>query len=59
MRDTNIERFLQERIEENKELFTKKEYSIMMSHMYLIKKIYILGINDGKATYKNKIKKNI
>lgn len=54
MKDVNIERFVKERIKENEELFTKKEHSVIKRHMYLVKKIYILGVNDGRATYKNK-----
>lgn len=39
----SIEKFILERIEENKELFTQKEMEIIKSNKIIIKKIYLLG----------------
>ncbi len=44
---TDLEKFINERIEENKDIFTNKELKIIESNDLLAKKIYILGIADS------------
>lgn len=48
-----MEKFIKERINENKELFNKEEYSILENNMNVIKKIYILAILDTYKTLKD------
>lgn len=40
---TDLERFIEERIKQNKELFTNKEISIINQNKEIVKKIYMLG----------------
>lgn len=44
-----IEEFIQERIEENKELFTEEELKIVKENFVLIRKIYELGLMNGNT----------
>lgn len=44
-----MEKFIKERIKENKELFSKEELKIIDNNVNVVKKIYILSILD---TYK-------
>ena len=39
----NLEKFIVERVEENKNLFTEEEMEIIKNNTILIKKIYLLG----------------
>ena len=41
-----LKKFLEKRIEENKNLFSHQELEIIKQNPNLIKKIYILGIKD-------------
>ena len=41
-----LKKFLEKRIEENKNLFSQEELEIIKQNPNLIKKIYILGIKD-------------
>lgn len=50
----NVEKFIKERVEENKELFNKKELDIINQYESIIKKIYLLGFINAKNCY-NKI----
>lgn len=43
-----IEEIVKKRIEENQELFSKKEIEIINNNPVIIKKIYLLGLLDGK-----------
>ena len=45
-----LKKFLEKRIEENKNLFSHKELEIIKQNPNLIKKIYILGIRDTDNT---------
>ena len=45
-----LKRFLEKRIEENKNLFSHQELEIIKQNPTLIKKIYILGIKDTDNT---------
>lgn len=48
-----MEKFIKERIDENKGLFSKEEYRILENNMNVIKKIYILAILDTYKTLKD------
>lgn len=50
-----IEEILRERIEENKELFNKKEINLFNDNIKSIKKIYLLGLINGKQIYGNNL----
>ena len=39
----SVDKFILERIEENKDLFTKEEMKIIKNNMIITKKIYLLG----------------
>lgn len=45
---------MKERIEENKNLFNEKELRILDGNSNLIKKIYLLGLINGKEIYEKK-----
>ena len=45
-----LKKFLEKRIEENKNLFSHQELEIIKQNPNLIKKIYILGIKDTNYT---------
>lgn len=47
-----IEEVLKERIEENEELFNKKELSLLNNNIKIIKKIYLMGLINGRNIYK-------
>ncbi len=49
-----LKKFLEKRIEENKNLFPFEELEIIKKNPTLIKKIYILGIKDINNVIKNK-----
>ncbi len=48
-----MEKFINERIKENKELFSKEEFEVIESNMNVIRKIYILSILDVYKTMKD------
>lgn len=48
MNELNIDDFINERIKENKALFTKEELEIIKNNIKLTNKIYLFGILDGK-----------
>lgn len=50
-----IEKVLRERIEENKELFNKKELNLFNDNIKSIKKIYLLGLINGRQVYGNNL----
>lgn len=49
----NVEKFIKERIMENKKLFNKDEIDFIRKHENLMKKIYLLGFINSKECYKN------
>ncbi|MBR3163600.1 MAG: hypothetical protein IKF17_05835 [Clostridia bacterium] len=49
----DVEKFIEERIMENKNLFNKDEKDFIRKHGNLIKKIYLLGFINSKECYKN------
>ncbi len=52
MKKTTLSTFFEKRIEENKTLFTKGEITCMKENHKCIKKVYLLGLIDGKDCYK-------
>lgn len=43
----DIEKFVENRIEDNKEIFSEEEYKIVKENKNFTKKVYILGALDG------------
>ena len=50
-----MEEWVKERIEENKELFTTEELVIIQENLELCKKLYIMAIVNLNDTYKKRI----
>ena len=48
MKENIVGEIVKERIKENKELFDKKEYSMLEENINLAKKMYILGFINAK-----------
>lgn len=48
-----METFIKKNIEENKSSFTNEELKMIKKNMQLIKKIYLLGLSNGREIYKN------
>ncbi|MCI8411914.1 MAG: hypothetical protein HFJ40_05740 [Clostridia bacterium] len=48
VKNVTLNNFIKERIKDNEVLFNKQEYDIINNNSDLIKKIYILGVKDGK-----------
>ena len=46
----NLNEFVYERMEENKELFTDKEWELIEENSELTKKIYMIGVMNKKST---------
>ena len=44
---TDLEKFIGERLEKNKSIFTSEELRIIKSNDSLIKKVYILAMSDS------------
>ena len=53
----NVEKFIQDRIEENKELFNNNEIEIINYNKRVVEKIYLLGFINSRDTYVDKFKK--
>ncbi len=51
MKENIVGEIVKERIKENKELFDKKEYSMLEENINLAKKMYILGFINAKSIY--------
>ncbi len=51
MKEYELNNFIRERIEENKELFTSKELTKISNNFTLTKKIYLLAFSNCKDTY--------
>ena len=45
-KDYSFDKFIEQRIKENKKMFSKKELEIIKNNKLLIKKIYILAIKN-------------
>ena len=52
MKDVVLNEFIKERIEENKELFTKDEIQCIINNNECINKIYVLGFINSRDCYK-------
>ena len=48
-----MEKFIRERVKDNKKLLSKEEFEIIESNMNVIRKIYILSILDVYKTMKD------
>ena len=46
-----MEEILKQRIKENEELFSKEELKTIENNIILTKKIYIIGLINGKQIY--------
>ena len=46
-----IENVIKERIEENKKLFNSNELDFIAKNINIIKKIYLIGLINGKNIY--------
>lgn len=51
--EKEIVEIVKERLEENKGLFSKKEYSIIEENINIVKKIYLLGFINARNIYGN------
>lgn len=47
-----LDNFVKEKIEENEELFLKEEIELVKNNVSTVKKIYLLGLIDGREIYK-------
>lgn len=47
-----LNNFAKERIEENEELFLNEEIELVKNNVSIVKKIYLLGLIDGREIYK-------
>lgn len=54
MKDITLSKFVEERIKENKKLFTTKELVCINSNKECINKIYLLGCKNAKECYEKK-----
>lgn len=53
MKGITLEGFVEDRIEENKELFTAEELQFIEMNRQCINKIYLLGIMDCRDCYEH------
>ncbi len=51
MKDIRLDDFIKDRIQENKDLFTKEELEMIKNQKECVKKIYLLGFIHGKGCY--------
>ena len=47
-----VEEIVKERVIENKELFNKKELNFIQNNSKLIKKVYLIGLVNGRNIWK-------
>lgn len=47
-KEDEIRKFLEQRIEDNRDLFTEYELKLIKDNITVIKKIYILGLLDNE-----------
>lgn len=55
MKSIFLENFIEERIEENKNLFTKEEIEFMKNNKECLHKVYLLGAINSRDCYKKDI----
>lgn len=46
-----IEKIVEERIEENQKLFNEEELKIIKNNVNIIKKVYLIGLLNGRQIY--------
>ncbi len=51
MKDITLDNFIYERIQENKKLFTKKEWECVINNKECMKKMYLIGFTNAKECY--------
>lgn len=49
-----VQEIVQKRVQENQNLFTKEELEFIEGNIGLMKKIYLLGLMNGKEVYEIK-----
>lgn len=54
MENVTLDCFIEDRTEENKNLFTREELECIKYNKECIKKIYLLGFIDAKGCYEKK-----
>lgn len=54
MESITLEKFVKDRIQENKDLFTAEEMKLIGKHKRCIHKVYLLGVTDGRECYKKR-----
>lgn len=50
-----LEEFVKERIKENEKLFSGEELRIIKDNVKIVKKIYLIGLVNGKQIYGNNL----
>ena len=53
MEEKIIQEIVQKRVQENQNLFTKEELEYIEGNIDLMKKMYLLGLINGRETYNN------
>lgn len=51
LKELNFAKILEERIYMNKDLFTKEELTNINENASIYKKIYLIGLSDGREIY--------
>jgi hypothetical protein len=46
-----VEKIIEDRIIENKEMFNRKEIELLLSNFNATKKVYLIGLINGKQIY--------
>lgn len=54
MKHITLDHFIGERIQENRELFTKEDFTYMNQNKECVKKIYLIGFKNAKECYEQK-----
>lgn len=53
MKNVSLENFVEERINENRTLFTIEEIEFIENHRKCVDKVYLLGATNARDCYKN------
>ncbi len=56
MEEESVQEIVRKRVQENQNLFTKEELEFIEGNMELMKKMYLLGLINGRETYETKLK---
>lgn len=54
MEEKSVQEIVRKRVQENQNLFTKEELEFIEGNMKLMKKMYMLGLKNGKDIYQSK-----